>query len=52
MSSIEKKPLVTDLYTAHPSAHAFNAKIYRSRTYEQDSDGEKNDKGDEYEIKN
>lgn len=41
MSSIEKKPLVTDLYTADPSAHAFNGKIYIYPSHDRDIEDRK-----------
>ena len=50
MSSIEKKPLVTDLYTADPSAHAFNGKIYIYPSHDRDIDVENNDNGDQYDM--
>ena len=36
--SIEKKPLVNDLYTADPSAHVFNGKIYIYPSHDEDID--------------
>ena len=50
MSSIEKKPLVTDLYTADPSAHVFNGKIYIYPSHDRDIDVENNDNGDQYDM--
>ena len=38
--SIEKKPLVNDLYTADPSAHVFNGKIYIYPSHDEDIDVE------------
>lgn len=37
---IEKKPLVNDLYTADPSAHVFNGKIYIYPSHDEDIDVE------------
>lgn len=45
---IEKKPLVTDLYTADPSAHVFNGKLYIYPSHDRDIDIENNDNGDQY----
>src|SRR5574344_545470 len=47
---IEKKPLVKDLYTADPSAHVFNNKIYIYPSHDQDADLENNDNGDQYNM--
>ncbi len=47
---IEKKPLVTDLYTADPSAHVFNGKIYIYPSHDRDIDVENNDNGDQYDM--
>ena len=49
--SIEKKPLVNDLYTADPSAHVFNGKIYIYPSHDEDIDVENNDNGDQYDMK-
>lgn len=48
---IERKPLVTDLYTADPSAHVFNGKIYIYPSHDEDIDVENNDNGDQYDMK-
>ncbi len=48
---IEKKPLVNDLYTADPSAHVFNGKIYIYPSHDEDIDVESNDNGDQYDMK-
>ena len=48
---IQKKPLVNDLYTADPSAHAFNGKIYIYPSHDEDEDVENNDNGDQYNMK-
>ena len=48
--SIEKKPLVNDLYTADPSAHVFNGKIYIYPSHDEDIDVESNDNGDQYDM--
>lgn len=49
--SIEKKPLVNDLYTADPSAHVFNGKIYIYPSHDEDKEVENNDNGDQYDMK-
>ena len=49
--SIEKKPLVNDLYTADPSAHVFNGKIYIYPSHDEDIDVVNNDNGDQYDMK-
>ena len=46
--SKERKPLVTHIYTADPSAHVFNDKIYIYPSHDIPHDGEDNDNGDEY----
>ena len=51
MSSLEKKPLVNDLYTADPSAHVFNGKIYIYPSHDEDIDAVDNDNGDQYDMK-
>ena len=48
---IEKKPLVMDLYTADPSAHVFDDKIYIYPSHDEDEDVENNDNGDQYNMK-
>ena len=49
--SLEKTPLVNDLYTADPSAHVFNGKIYIYPSHDEDNDLESNDNGDQYDMK-
>ena len=48
---IQKRPLVNDLYTADPSAHVFNDKIYIYPSHDEDIDVESNDNGDQYDMK-
>jgi len=48
---IERRPLVNDLYTADPSAHVFNGKIYIYPSHDEDADVENNDNGDQYDMK-
>ena len=49
--SLEKKPLVNDLYTADPSAHVFNGKIYIYPSHDEDIETIDNDNGDQYAMK-
>ena len=49
--NIEKKPLVKDIYTADPSAHVFNGKIYIYPSHDEDKDNEINDNGDQYDMR-
>lgn len=48
---IEKRPLVSDLYTADPSAHVFNGKIYIYPSHDPGEMVENNDNGDEYTMR-
>jgi beta-xylosidase len=43
-----KEPLVTHIYTADPSAHVFEGKIYIYPSHDLDHDGPTNDNGDQY----
>lgn len=49
--SLERKPLINDLYSADPSAHVFNGKIYIYPSHDEDIDVESNDNGDQYDMK-
>ena len=51
MESLEKKPLIKDLYSADPSAHVFNGKIYIYPSHDEDIEVEDNDNGDQYAMK-
>lgn len=42
--------LVTHIYTADPSAHVFNGKIYIYPSHDLDHDGPDNDNGDQYKM--
>ena len=44
----QNKPLVTDIYTADPSAHVFEGKLYIYPSHDIDHDGPTNDNGDQY----
>ncbi|MCR4648423.1 MAG: glycoside hydrolase family 43 protein [Lachnospiraceae bacterium] len=46
----QKEPLVKHIYTADPSAHVFNGKIYVYPSHDLEHDGEDNDDGDEYQM--
>ena len=44
----QREPLVRHIFTADPSAHVFNDKIYIYPSHDLEHDGEDNDDGDEY----
>lgn len=46
----EREPLLTNIFTADPSAHVFNDKIYVYPSHDLPHDGEDNDDGDEYRM--
>ena len=46
----QNKPLVTDIYTADPSAHVFEGKLYIYPSHDLDHDGGDNDNGDQYRM--
>lgn len=46
----ENTPLVTHIFTADPSAHVFNDKIYIYPSHDIPHNGEDNDNGDEYQM--
>ncbi len=43
-----KQPLVTHIYTADPSAHIFEGRIYIYPSHDREHDGPDNDNGDQY----
>ncbi|KUI57027.1 Xylosidase/arabinosidase [Cytospora mali] len=43
-------PLITHLYTADPSAHVFNGKLYIYPSHDEDTGAESNDNGDQYDM--
>ncbi|OPX42894.1 xylosidase/arabinosidase [Ruminiclostridium hungatei] len=47
-NAMPKEPLVTHIYTADPSAHVFDGKIYIYPSHDLDKDIESNDNGDQY----
>ena len=46
----QREPLVTHIFTADPSAHVFDDKIYVYPSHDIAHDGEDNDEGDEYRM--
>lgn len=44
------QPLVTHIYTADPSAHVFENRIYIYPSHDLDHEGETNDNGDQYKM--
>ncbi|KAJ5708402.1 Xylosidase/arabinosidase [Penicillium malachiteum] len=44
------KPLITNLYSADPSAHVFNNKIYIYPSHDRETDIQFNDNGDQYDM--
>ncbi|HEU5078252.1 MAG TPA: glycoside hydrolase family 43 protein [Opitutaceae bacterium] len=49
-ASKQKHPLITHLYTADPSAHVFQGKIYIYPSHDLDEEAEENDRGDQYRM--
>jgi hypothetical protein len=43
-------PLVSHIYTADPSAHSFNGKIYVYPSHDRETDIQFNDRGDQYDM--
>lgn len=48
---IQDKPLVTNMFTADPSAHVFDGKIYIYPSHDVGEDVENNDNGDQYNMR-
>ncbi|MCJ1406339.1 hypothetical protein MMC19_000404 [Ptychographa xylographoides] len=46
----DPQPLVTHIYTADPSAHVFNGKIYVYPSHDRETDIQFNDNGDQYDM--
>ncbi|KAI0752159.1 putative xylosidase [Fomes fomentarius] len=46
----EIKPLVTHIYTADPSAHVFEGKLYVYPSHDRETDIQFNDNGDQYDM--
>ena len=49
-NSEQNQPLVTHIYTADPSAHVFEGKLYIYPSHDLDHDGPDNDNGDQYKM--
>jgi len=49
-NSVQNQPLVTHIYTADPSAHVFEGKLYIYPSHDLDHDGPDNDNGDQYKM--
>jgi len=47
---LEKKPLITEHYSADPSAHVFGGKLYIYPSHDRDIEMESNDNGDQYDM--
>src|ERR1051326_9182910 len=45
-----KEPFVSHIYTADPSAHSFNNKIYVYPSHDRETDIQDNDNGDQYDM--
>ncbi|MGC4043515.1 MAG: glycoside hydrolase family 43 protein [Armatimonas sp.] len=50
MSDFNDEPIITHLYTADPSAHVFEGKIYLYPSHDRDSGIPSNDNGDQYDM--
>lgn len=46
----DKKPIVTHVFTADPSAHVFNGKLYIYPSHDRETDIQANDSGDQYDM--
>nr|AWL24827.1 glycoside hydrolase 43 [Rhizophlyctis rosea] len=50
MAANDLAPLITHLYTADPSAHSFNGKLYVYPSHDRETEIEDNDNGDQYDM--
>jgi hypothetical protein len=50
-AAVKIKPLVTDLYTADPSAHVFNGKIYIYPSHDIEADVPQDDEGGHFQMR-
>ena len=50
MSTTSGKPLITHLFTADPSAHVFNGRIYLYPSHDRETSIPANDNGDQYDM--
>lgn len=48
--AVERHPITTELYTADPSAHAIDGKLYVFPSHDKDNDAIDNDNGDQYDM--
>jgi hypothetical protein len=48
--NIMKKPLITSIYTADPSAHVFDGKLYIYPSHDLDHDKPENNQGDQFDM--
>jgi hypothetical protein len=46
----DKEPIVTHVFTADPSAHVFNGKLYIYPSHDRETDIQDNDNGDQYDM--
>lgn len=46
----DKEPIVTHVFTADPSAHVFNGKLYIYPSHDRETDIKDNDQGDQYDM--
>jgi hypothetical protein len=46
----DKQPIVTHVFTADPSAHVFNGKLYVYPSHDRETDIASNDNGDQYDM--
>jgi len=46
----DKAPIVTHVFTADPSAHVFNGKLYIYPSHDRETDIQDNDNGDQYDM--
>lgn len=46
----DKDPIVTHVFTADPSAHVFNGKLYIYPSHDRETDIQDNDNGDQYDM--
>ena len=46
----DPSPIVSHLFTADPSAHVFNGKLYVYPSHDRETDIEDNDNGDQYDM--
>lgn len=46
----DKEPIVTHVFTADPSAHVFNGKLYVYPSHDRETEVQSNDNGDQYDM--